>query len=55
MAEERQTWENKYKIDTRKQSQELTELRLKLKAKKIGRAELQVENQAIRNAFREME
>ena len=30
-------------------------LKLKLRAKKIGRAELQVENQAVRNAFREME
>ena len=38
-----------------RQSQEITELKLKLRAEKIGRAELQAENQAIRNAFREME
>ena len=42
-------------MDTGKQSQEITELKLKLRAEKIGRAELQAENQAIRNAFREME
>ena len=54
-AEKRQTWESKYKIDTGKQSQEITELKLKLRVKKIGRVELQVENQTIRNALREME
>ena len=32
MAEERQTWESKYKMDTRKQSQEITKLKLKLRA-----------------------
>ena len=42
-------------MDTRRQSQEITELKLKLRAEKIGRAELQAENQAIRNALREME
>ena len=42
-------------MDTGRQSQEITELKLKLRAEKIGQAELQVENQAIRNAFREME
>ena len=31
------------------------ELKLKLRAEKIGRAKLQAENQAIRNTFREME
>ena len=44
-VEERQTWESKYKIDTGKQSQEITELKLKLRAEKIGRAELEAENQ----------
>ena len=47
--------ESKYKMDTGKQSQEIKELKLKLKAEKIGRAELQAENQAIRNALCEME
>ena len=47
--------ESKYKMDTGKQSQEITELKLKLRAEKIGRAELQAENQAIRNALRKME
>ena len=47
MVEERQTWESKYKMDIGKQSQEITKLKLKLKAKKIGRVELQVENQSI--------
>ena len=42
-------------MDTGKQSQEITELKLKIRAEKFGRAELQVENQAIRNALREME
>ena len=42
-------------MDTRRQSQEITELKLKLRAEKIGQAELQVENQAIWNALREME
>ena len=42
-------------MDTGRQSQEITELKFKLRAEKIGRAELQVENQAIRNALREME
>ena len=55
MAEERQTWKNKYKMDTGKQSQEITELKLKLKAEKIGRAELQAKNQSIRNALHTME
>ena len=55
MVEERQTWESKYKMDTERQSQEITELKLKLRAEKIGRAELQVENQSIRNALHMME
>ena len=42
-------------MDTRKKSQKITELKLKLRAEKIGRAKLQTENQAIRNALREME
>ena len=42
-------------MDTRKQFQEITEPKLKLRVEKIGRAKLQVENQAIRNALREME
>ena len=46
---------NKYKVDTKRQSQEITKLKLKLRAEKIGRAELQAKNQAIRNAFHEME
>ena len=36
MAEERQTWESKYKMDTGKQSQEITELKFELRAEKIG-------------------
>ena len=55
MAEERQTWESKYKMDNGKKSQVITELKLKLRAEKIGQAELQAENQSIRNAFHEME
>ena len=42
-------------MDIGKQSQEITERKLKLKAEKIGRAELQVENQSIRNALFAME
>ena len=55
MAEQRQTWKSKYKMDIGKQSQEITELKLKLRSEKIGRAELQVENQSIRNALHAME
>ena len=44
MAEERQVWEDKYKMDMEKQSQEIVELRIELRAEKIGRVELQVEN-----------
>ena len=42
-------------MDTEKQSQEITELKFELRAKKIGRAELQVENQSIWNALHAME
>ena len=55
MAGERQGWENKYKTDMEKRSQEIAELRIKLRAKKIGRAELQAENQSIQDALRTME
>ena len=55
MAGERQMWEDKYKMDMGKQSQEITELKIKLRAEKIGRAELQVENQSIQDALRAME
>ena len=47
MAEERQIWESKYEMDTRKQSQEITELKFKLRVENIGRAELRTENQSI--------
>ena len=55
MAEERQTWESKYKMDTRRQSQEIIELKLKLRAEKIKRVELQAKNQSIWNALHAME
>ena len=55
MAEERQVWENKYKTDTKEQSWEITELKFKLKAEKIERAELRTENQSVQNAIRAME
>ena len=55
MVGERQVWEDKYKMHTRKQSQGITELRFALKAEKIGQAELQAKNQSIRNAFHVME
>ena len=55
MAEERQTWESKYKMDTGKQSQEITELKFELRAEKIGWAELQAKNRSIWNAFHAME
>ena len=48
-------WEDKYKMDTGKQSQEITKIRFELKAKKIGQAELRAENQSIRNAIHAME
>ena len=55
MAGERQVWEDKYKMDMKKQSQEIAKLRIKLRAEKIGLAELQAENQSIRDAIRVME
>ena len=55
MTEERQTWESKYKIDIGRQSQEIIELKHKLRVEKIGRAELQAENQSIRNTLYAME
>ena len=55
MADERQVWEDKYKADTKEQSQEITKLKIKIRAEKIGWAELQVENQSIWNALHAME
>ena len=52
MAEERQAWENKHEADTKERSQEVVELKFKLKVERIERAELQAENQSIRNAIR---
>ena len=36
MAEERQVWENKHKADTKEQSQEITELKFKLKTERLN-------------------
>ena len=55
MAEERQAWKNKYEADTKECSQEITELKFKLRAERIEQAELQAENQAVRNAIRALE
>ena len=55
MAGERQVWEDKYKMDMGKQSQEIVELKIKLRAENIGRAELRAENQSIRDALHVME
>ena len=55
IAGERQAWEDKYKKDMGKQSQEIAELKIQLRAKSIGRAELQAENQSILDALRAME
>ena len=55
MAEERQAWENKYEADTKERSQEITELKFKLRAERIERAKLQAKNQAVRNAIRALE
>ena len=55
MAEERQAWENKYEADTIERSQEIMELKFKLRAERIERAELQAENQVVRNAIRALE
>ena len=55
MAKERQAWENKYKADTKERSQEITELKFKLRAERIERAKLRAENQAVRNVIRALE
>ena len=55
MGEERQVWEDKYKADTKKQSQEIMKLKIKIRAKKNGWVELQVENQSIWNNLHVME
>ena len=55
MAGERQVWKDKYKMDMEKQSQDIAELKIKLKAEKIGRAELQARNQSICDALHAME
>ena len=55
MAEERQAWENKYEAETKKHSQEIEELKFKLRAERIERAELRAKNQAVRNSIRVLE
>ena len=55
MAEERQASENKYEADAKEHSQETTELKFKLRAERIERAELRAENQAVWNAIRALE
>ena len=55
MVGERQVWQDKYKMDMGKQSQEITELKIKLRAEKIGWAELRTENQSIWDALHAME
>ena len=55
MAEERQAWENKYKVDAKERSQEVAKLKFKLKAERIEQAELQVENQSVQNTIRALE
>ena len=47
-------WEDKYKTDTKEQYQEITKLKLKLRAEKIGRAKLQAKNQSIWNVLHAM-
>ena len=47
MVGERQVWEDKYKTKMGKQFLEIAKLKIKLRAEKIGRAELQAENQSI--------
>ena len=42
-------------MDTGKQSQEIAKLKIKLRAEKIGWAELRAENQSIRDALCPME
>ena len=55
MAEERQAWENKYEVDTKEHSQEITKLKFKLRVERIERVELRVENQVVQNAIRFLE
>ena len=55
MAEERQAWENKYEADAKERSQKVVELKFKLKVERIEWAELQAENQSVRNAIRALE
>ena len=47
--------EDKYKTDMGKHSQEIAKLKIKLRTEKIGRVELQAENQSILDALRAME
>ena len=54
MAGERRAWEDKYKTDMGKHSQEMAELKIKLRAERISRAELQAKNQLILDALRAM-
>ena len=42
-------------MDTRMQSQEITELKFKLRAEKIGWEKLRAENQSIQDVFQAME
>ena len=51
---ERQAWEDKYKIDMGKHSQENAKLKIKLRAERISRAELHAENQSILDVLRAM-
>ena len=55
MAEERQAWENKYEADIKEHSQEIIELKFKLRAERIERAELRVKHQTVRNAIGALE
>ena len=55
IAREKQAWEDKNKTNMGKHSQEIAELKIKLRAERIGRAKLQAENQSILDALRAME
>ena len=55
MTKERQVWKNKYEVDTKEWSREITKLKFKQRAEKIERAELRAENQSVQNAIRAME
>ena len=55
MVGERRAWEDKYKTDMGKHSHEIAELKIKLRAEGISRAELQAKNQSILDALRAME